>query len=82
MALSSDKSATSCLSLRFSSSSWRSRLSSETPKPPYFLRQIENVDSTIPQEAAALADRSEGFKLAQGKRNLLLGMLDSPMLDL
>jgi hypothetical protein len=39
MTLSRLRSATSCLSLRFSYSSWRSRRSSETPIPPNFFFQ-------------------------------------------
>ena len=39
MALSRLRSVTICLSLRFSSSSWRSRRNSGGPTPPYFLRQ-------------------------------------------
>jgi len=39
MTLSRLRSATSCLRLRFSSSSYRKRLSSETPNPPYFFFQ-------------------------------------------
>jgi hypothetical protein len=39
MILSKLRSATSCLSLRFSSSSWRSLRSSLTPMPPNFFFQ-------------------------------------------
>src|SRR5262249_16441911 len=47
-ALSSIDSANSFFSLRFSSSSIRSRLTSDTSRPPYLLFQLYRVASEIP----------------------------------
>src|SRR5439155_8529721 len=47
-ALSSMDSASSFLSLRFSSSSVLSRFASDTSKPPYLAFQLYNVASEIP----------------------------------
>src|ERR1700757_3504633 len=65
MCLSKVSSATSCFSLRFSSSKSRNRRSSLTPIPPYLLFQLYNVCSLIPfsrQISLAFTPASACFK--------------------
>src|SRR4029077_8287623 len=66
-ALSSMDSASSFLSLRFSSSSVLSRLASDTSRPPYLAFQLYNVASEIPclrASSAAFAPASCSRRIA------------------
>jgi hypothetical protein len=63
---SSAWSATIAFRRRFSSSSWRSRRISDTSRPPYLLRQMQNVASEIPcrrHRSATFAPPSASFRI-------------------
>src|ERR1041385_9419177 len=72
-AWSSIDSAKSFFSLRFSSSSARRRLASDTSMPPYLAFQLYSVASEIPCLRARSGRLRAGLVLAEYRDDLLLG---------